>query len=118
MFTLGLALLISAANVYLRDVQHFVEVLLTAWFWLTPIVYPVGLVSSVFPKYMPLYLANPMANFVLLWEYVIYNPHHYGPQVAYISPWGILWTASLSLVALVGGYYFFARKERGFAEQI
>ena len=118
MFTLGLALLVSAANVYLRDVQHFVEVALTAWFWLCPIVYPVGLVAEQFPKYMPLYLVNPMTNFVLLWEYIIYNPQHYGPQVAYISPWGILWTGLLSIAVLVGGYYYFAKKERGFAEQI
>ncbi|MBU4174679.1 MAG: ABC transporter permease [Actinobacteria bacterium] len=116
--TLGLALLVSAANVYLRDVQHFVEVALTALFWLSPIVYPVGLVASQFPKFMPLYLVNPMTNIVLLWEYAIYNPHHYGPQVAYISFWGILITVVFSIVTLVGGYYVFARIERGFAEQI
>ena len=117
-FTLGLALLVSAVNVYLRDVQHFVEVLLTAWFWLCPIVYPVALVAEQFPKFMPVYLANPMTNIVLLWEYVVYNPHYYGPEVAYISLWGILGTAIVSIVTLVGGYYVFARIERGFAEQI
>lgn len=116
--TLGLALLVSAANVYLRDIQHFVEVALTALFWLSPIVYPVGLVAKEFPQFMPLYLANPMTNIVLLWEYVIYNPHHYGAQVAYISFWGILGTVIFSIVTLVGGYYVFARVERGFAEQI
>src|SRR5436309_6704932 len=35
----GMTLLLSAANVYLRDIQHFVELALLAWFWLTPIVY-------------------------------------------------------------------------------
>ncbi|MCG2796443.1 MAG: ABC transporter permease [Actinomycetia bacterium] len=118
MLTLGLALLVSAANVYLRDVQHFVEVALTAWFWLCPIVYPVGLVADQFPRFMPLYLANPMTNIVLLWEYVMYNPHHYGKQVAYLSFWGIFGTVVLSIVALVGGYYVFTKTERGFAEQI
>jgi ABC-type polysaccharide/polyol phosphate export permease len=117
-FTLGFALFVSAANVYLRDVQHFVEVALTAWFWLTPIVYPIGFVTGAFPKYTWLYLCNPMANMVLVWEYIVYNPRHYGPQAAYISFWGILGTAILSLVLLVGGYYFFSRTERGFAEQI
>ena len=29
----------SAVNVYLRDTQHFLELALLAWFWVTPIVY-------------------------------------------------------------------------------
>jgi ABC-2 type transport system permease protein len=35
----GLAILLSAVNVYLRDTQHLIEVVLTAWFWACPIVY-------------------------------------------------------------------------------
>ncbi|MFZ0250351.1 MAG: ABC transporter permease, partial [Acidimicrobiales bacterium] len=36
----GLAVLLSSVNVYLRDTQHLIEVVLTAWFWACPIVYP------------------------------------------------------------------------------
>ena len=35
----ALAVLLSAVNVYLRDTQHLIEVVLTAWFWACPIVY-------------------------------------------------------------------------------
>ena len=35
----ALAVFLSAVNVYLRDTQHLVEVVLTAWFWACPIVY-------------------------------------------------------------------------------
>ena len=35
----AIAVLLSAINVYLRDTQHLIEVLLTAWFWACPIVY-------------------------------------------------------------------------------
>lgn len=120
MLTLGLCLFLSAANVYLRDVQHFVEVLTMAWFWLCPIVYPISLVASRFPKYMPIYLLNPMTNVVLAWQYILYNPHKYaaGAGVAYISFWAMLATAIGSLAILVLGYFFFSRTERGFAEQI
>ena len=31
--------LLSSINVYLRDMQHLIEVVLTAWFWACPIVY-------------------------------------------------------------------------------
>ena len=33
-------MLLSSINVYLRDTQHLIEVVLTAWFWACPIVYP------------------------------------------------------------------------------
>ncbi len=35
----AIAVLLSAVNVYLRDTQHLIEVILTAWFWACPIVY-------------------------------------------------------------------------------
>jgi len=125
MFVTGLALLISAANVYLRDVQHFVELATMAWFWLNPIVYPVGLLQDKFPKYMPIYLLNPMANIILYWQYIIYNPYHYahnvgapGSSAVYISDKAMLYTALISFGVLVLGYWFFTKTERGFAEQI
>lgn len=117
-FTTGLSLFLSAANVYLRDVQHFVEVVTYAWFWLCPIVYTMGTLQDVAGKYTSLYLVNPMANIVLLWQYAIYNPHRYGPNAAYISFWGVLGTAVGSVLVLVLAYLFFSRTERGFAEQI
>ena len=36
----AIAVLLSSINVYLRDTQHLIEVILTAWFWACPIVYP------------------------------------------------------------------------------
>jgi ABC-2 type transport system permease protein len=127
-FTLGLCLFLSAANVYLRDVQHFTEVATMAWFWLTPIVYLVGQVMNVLGPWFRLYLLNPMANITQLWQFIIYNPHFYAPnsylndpkylRVNYLSFWGITGTAILSVLLVIFGYWYFVRKERGFAEQI
>jgi len=130
----GLALFISAANVYLRDVQHFTEVATMAWFWLCPIVYTIGSVMGKLGGAFKLYLCNPMTNIVELYQYVIYNPQFYAPAsyvagpkgafgptlppVVYLSFWGITGTIVLSVFLLVFGYYYFTRKERGFAEQI
>jgi len=129
MFTLGLALFMSAANVYLRDIQHFLDVGTMAWFWLTPIVYVIGTVMGKLGGFFKLYLANPMTNIVELYQYIIYNPKYYAPlsyvngpkrqpPVVYLSFWGIVGTIVISVVLLVFGYYYFIRKERGFAEQI
>src|ERR1035441_9680648 len=38
-FTLGMTFFFAAANVYYRDVAHIVQVVLSAWFYLTPIIY-------------------------------------------------------------------------------
>jgi lipopolysaccharide transport system permease protein len=38
-FTMGLGMLLACINVFYRDVQQMVQVMLQFWFWLTPIVY-------------------------------------------------------------------------------
>jgi ABC-type polysaccharide/polyol phosphate export permease len=125
----GLSLFVASANVYLRDVQHFTEVATMAWFWLTPIVYVIGTVIGVLGGWFKLYLLNPMTNITELYIYVIYNPKYYAPlsyisgpkkqpPVVYLSFWGIMGTIILAVLLLVFGYYYFIRKERGFAEQI
>jgi len=127
--TTGLSLFISAANVYLRDVQHFTEVATMAWFWLCPIVYTIGTVMGVLGGYFKLFLLNPMTNIVEIYQYIIYNPRVYAhmsyvkgpakqPPVVYLSFWGITGTIVGSILLLVFGYYYFIRKDRGFAEQI
>src|SRR5215210_1765580 len=45
-FALGIALLLSIANVYFRDTQHFVTIGMQLWFYATPIVYPYSLIQD------------------------------------------------------------------------
>src|SRR2546430_2449060 len=56
----GLALLFSVANVYLRDMAHFVELALLAWFWVTPIVYPFTQLGRALHGHTIIALANPV----------------------------------------------------------
>jgi ABC-2 type transport system permease protein len=68
----GLAVLLAAANVYLRDIQHFVELALLAWFWVTPIVY----LYSQLTKHMGgrnLALLNPITPIVLTFQRAFYG---------------------------------------------
>ena len=142
-FATGLSLFVAAANVYLRDIQHFTDVATMAWFWLTPIVYVIGTVMR-FGGWFKVYLLNQMTNINELYVYIIYNPKHYAPlsyvggpkisgkfpgvlrlwslfkqpPVVYLSFWGILGTIVGSVALLILGYYYFTVKERGFAEQI
>ena len=42
----AIGVFLSAANVYLRDVQHLLELALVAWFWMSAIVYPFKTISD------------------------------------------------------------------------
>ncbi len=42
MFTIGFSLIISALCVFFRDLKHLYSVLITAWMYLTPIIYPMS----------------------------------------------------------------------------
>jgi ABC-2 type transport system permease protein len=65
-FGAALALLLSAINVYLRDVQHLVEVALIALFWVSPIVYSFSFLTTLNLGWLAeLYLANPVTLAVL-----------------------------------------------------
>lgn len=62
----ALVLLLSAVNVYLRDVQYLVEVVVMIMFWASPIVYSWALVRDhVSGALTDLYLANPMTLAVI-----------------------------------------------------
>ena len=67
-FTLGLVALISALSVFLRDVRQFMGTVLSLWFFLTPIIYPLSMVPENLRWMMKL---NPMYPFVELYHQVL-----------------------------------------------
>src|SRR5215211_8968623 len=71
-FTVAMSLLASSLNVRFRDVEHLLEVALLAWFWLTPIVYPIALVKERLGELFWVYMANPMASVVVAMQRAIY----------------------------------------------
>jgi ABC-2 type transport system permease protein len=126
----GLAVLLSSVNVYLRDTQHLIEVVLTAWFWACPIVYPY---QTIFKKLQPhhltwLYLANPMTPLILVFQRCLYNKPTaiisgvntvIGPQHGYL--WFAALTGivlALAVVLFLVGLATFGRLEGNFAEEL
>lgn len=60
-FSLGLSLILSAANVFFRDIGHLYGVWITAWLYFTPIIYPI----TVLPEFMQtLVKLNPLYYYV------------------------------------------------------
>ena len=74
-FMTALGLLLSVANVYLRDVEHLIELVLLFWFWTTPIVYLVSQATRTLGKrhLAKVYLANPMVNIVMAFQRALYK---------------------------------------------
>lgn len=135
-FTCAVSIFLSAVNVYLRDTQHLTEVLLMAWFWGTPIVYPYGQVASHLSQFHLtwLYLANPMAPIVMTFQRVIYgqtsyidpSPSNTGHAVTQLLPaYGLGWYAMVlgivfvaSTVLFLLSLIVFGRLEGNFAEEL
>jgi ABC-2 type transport system permease protein len=75
-FSAALAIFLSAVNVYLRDVQHFVEVLLVALFFSPPIVYSFADLSKQLHDhtwFRLIYEANPLAWIVLSFQRCLFG---------------------------------------------
>ena len=126
----ALAVLLSSINVYLRDTQHLIEVVLTAWFWACPIVYPYQTVEA---KLGPhglswFYLANPVTPLVLVFQRCLYNKPIAvisGVATPILPQHGYLWYAVLTFAVLVLGLILllfalatFGRLEGNFAEEL
>jgi ABC-2 type transport system permease protein len=72
----ALGIMLSALNAYARDTGHLLELLLLAWFFLTPILYPYQLVANKlegrgWPTWLP--LLNPVTDLVIAVQRGVYG---------------------------------------------
>lgn len=56
-FTMGMAFFFAVANVYYRDVSHILQIVLSAWFYVTPIIYSLDFIPE---KYRWVFKLNPI----------------------------------------------------------
>lgn len=108
MFALGVGLLISTIAVYFADVAEMYQIVLTAWFYLTPVIYP----TSYLPEtYQSLLRLNPMVHFVQVFRAPIYDGR---------IPSGteLLISAALAIITLLVGWFIFTKKSDDFAYRI
>jgi ABC-type polysaccharide/polyol phosphate export permease len=123
------ALVLGAANVYLRDVQFIVDVGLLVLFWMTPILYSWhavqnGLASAGFPSWVfDLYMLNPLAGALVAFRQAFWPGEQQasGASFAYFdSPFSPqLWVLVLiSVVCVWVAQRVFARLQVGFAAEL
>jgi ABC-type polysaccharide/polyol phosphate export permease len=113
-FAMGLGLALSVANVYFRDTQHFVAILVQVWFYATPIIYPISLLeqSAGVPSWLlVIYRLNPMERFSEVFRNLLYDNRMPTPATS-------LYCLSVAACILVAGYAVFRRFEGRLAEEL
>lgn len=107
-FTVGLSFPLAALNLYFHDVRYLVGVVLTMWFYLTPVIYPMDTVPS---KYHFLFDINPNALLINAYRRVILLDDSPDMQ-------RLLLGLVISVTTFVIGYILFKKMESGFADHI
>lgn len=108
MFSLGVGLLISTVAIYFADVAEMYQVILTAWMYLSPVIYTTDMLP---PQYAWFVKMNPMYYLIQFFRAPIYEGRIPNMEE-------FLVTGAISLVTLVLGWFFFSKKADEFAYRI
>jgi lipopolysaccharide transport system permease protein len=113
LFSFSMALLVAAANVYFRDTQHLVGLFLSAWFFVSPVMYPLSMIEALAGDAVwinSLYMLNPLSVIITAYRAL---------QLSTVSfPWslwtiiGLAWPFVLAAIAFVT----FQRSQRFFSD--
>jgi ABC-type polysaccharide/polyol phosphate export permease len=106
MFAVGFGWILASLQVYLRDTAQVLVVILTFWFWLTPIF----ITEQQFPARLRFLLAgNPLAYLVRAYRELLLSGRWPG-----LDELGIM--AAFAMATFVAGGLFFRHMKRGFAD--
>lgn len=114
--SLGLALFLSAAFVKYRDINYIWEVILQAGFYITPILYPLSLITSL--KLQKIILLNPMGQAIQDARYSTITHQTLTGAHVFNGGWYQYIPYALTIIILVGGAWYFRRESKYFAENI
>jgi lipopolysaccharide transport system permease protein len=121
LFAAGLGLMLSIANVYFRDTEYFISILLQMWMYLSPVIYPMSMVSNQSAKWgglfgtsltlEQLYRLNPMVHYFEIFRNLLYDNRWPNPM-----QWLIC--AAWSFGSLTVGVLVFRANEKRLAEAL
>lgn len=123
-FSYGLGLIFGVANVFFRDAENLVDLLIMVMTWLSPILYTWTMVHNKAPGWLlHVYLANPITVAVELFHYAFWDATTNGPSEKwYMVPHLLtVWTPValvVSLVVMFIGDFFFRKFEGNFAQEL
>lgn len=106
--TFGLGMLLAPLHVFFRDTAQLFGMIFGGWFFLTPIVYPLGLVPE---RFRPLIDLNPLTALVAL-----YRQAFLGGELGDLA--GVLRLAAVAVILLAAGLWLFRRLRPAFADEV
>jgi len=108
LFLCGLSLSVSILNVFFRDIEHMLGVLLMLWLWVTPVFYPIEMIPEKFRWVCNL---NPITPFIAYYSDVLYR----AAMPGFMTLIGVfLWT----LLSVISGWLLFSRLETKILKRI
>ncbi|UCC65163.1 MAG: ABC transporter permease [Anaerolineae bacterium] len=117
-FSVGIALILCTINVFYRDMQHIMEVLMLAWFFVTPVFWDHTILPEtarflgvLWPVRRLTFILNPMASLISAYRDILY----FGRNIDFYFLSRTVVTASIFLVV---GYWVFARYSKVFGEEV
>ena len=117
-FITGMSFLLSTLNVFYRDTKAIMDVAMMAWFFLTPVIYPIDILPQsrqilgwTINVHRWTRILNPMASLVAAYRDVLYYGRLVGPDF-------LARTAVTSLAVLFVGYAVFYKYSWAFGEEV
>lgn len=107
-FTLGISFLTSAFNLFYRDIQYLMALVLLLWMYVTPVIYPVDIVPA---RFRFVFALNPMSVLINAYRQSILGGT--APNLPHL---GI--AAGVSGITFLVGYIIFKKLEPIFADVI
>ena len=108
LFALGVSWLVASLGVFLRDIAQGITLLLMAWMYLTPIIYPESIVPEHFRTFIDL---NPFTHLIRNYRHIFLDG---------LSPdWrGLGYFTLIATIFFLFGYWWFARTRKSFADVV
>jgi ABC-type polysaccharide/polyol phosphate export permease len=122
-FILGLVLILSTLYVFYRDVIMVLDVVMLAWFFLTPIIYsldwlgpPQTIMNITFSPAVVMRWLNPMASIIDGYRTILWGTTGSGP--ASMDPVYLLRTFITAAIIFFIGFSVFTRSQHLFGEKL
>lgn len=106
--TISIVVLISVVTVYFRDLEHILGILLMAWFYFTPIIFPTSFIPA---EFLYLFELNPMKPIIEAYQAIFY--YYKAPDIEVLS-----WTCLYSGLFLIVSSIIFKQLNKRVAEEI
>ena len=104
----GFAVLFSVANVFFRDIEHIMSIIIMIWFYVTPIIYSINLIPQKYWFYMKL---NPIFGIIDGYREILIFGRSPRPEF-------LIYSFCFALILDLVGLYAFSKGQRRFAEEI